>query len=289
MDVVSRLQIKLNLPDNRLPNQNISTIAPWVELQPAIIKYSLLDPSIDKNSNPTLLRTYALETIDTCHDSPIQVYMDGSALNGSTSAGCGAFLKFPEGPDFEFSHACGKSCDNYDAEIQGLISAIEKIHQHFGSGQGEPSDIVIFTDSMSALKALHSLEPSHLGIDTLALNINNLLTSYDIQLTLQWIPGHCDLQGNERADRLAKEGARKEQPDNPSSYNNIRRILKNKSKEEWLERWKNGDTVQLRVGSPQLENSALILTGQRVYTIFVIWLFHFFIHNSASISILPSF
>ena len=240
-------------------------------MQPAIIKYSLLDPSIDKNSNPTLLRTCALETIDAYHDTPIQVYTDGSAFNGSTPARCGAFLKFPEGPNFEIIHACCKSCDNYDAEIQGLISAIEKIHQHFGSGQGEPSDIVIFTDSMSALKALHSLEPSHLGIDSLALNINNLLTSYDIQLTLQWIPGHCDLQGNERADRLAKEGARKEQPDNPSSYNNIRRILKNKSKEEWLERWKNGDTgrvVYKEMKQPNHKDSINSLTRKSQSAIF---------------------
>ena len=76
----------------------------------------------------------------------------------------------------------------------------------------------------------------------MALNIDKVLTSYDIKLTLQWIPGHCNLQGNERADRLAKEGARKEQPENPCSYSNIKRILKSKSREEWLTKWKEGET-----------------------------------------------
>ena len=69
----------------------------------------LLDPTIDKNSNPTVLRTCALETIDTYHEIPIQAYTDGSALNGTTSAGCGAILKFPNGPDIEISKAIGKS------------------------------------------------------------------------------------------------------------------------------------------------------------------------------------
>ena len=78
------------------------------------------------------------------------------------------------------------------------------------SGQKQPMDTVIFTDSLSALKVLQSLDSSNLGIDNLALTIDKVLTSYDIKLTLQWIPGHCNLQGNERADRLAKEGARKE-------------------------------------------------------------------------------
>ena len=87
---------------------------------------------------------------------------------------------------------------------------------------------------MSTLKALESLEISHKGIEALAITINDLLTSYDIQLLLQWIPGHCDLPGNERADTLAKEGANQEQPENPASYNNIKRMLKRKTSEQWL-------------------------------------------------------
>ena len=82
-------------------------------------------------------------------------------------------------------------------------------------------DTVIFTDSLPALKALQSSDSSNLGIDNLALTIDKVLTSYDIKLTLQWIPGHCNLQGNERADRLAKEGARKDQPENPCSYTRV--------------------------------------------------------------------
>ena len=105
-----------------------------------------------------------------------------------------------------------------------------------------PVDIVIFTDSMSTLKALLNLEFSYPGIESLALAVNNLLTSYDVQLTLQWIPGHCDLLGNEKADKLAKEGAKQDQPDTPASYKNIRRQLKNNSKEEWLKRWREGET-----------------------------------------------
>ena len=91
---------------------------------------------------------------------------------------------------------------------------MDTIIETFGTGKQEPNDIVIFSDSLSALKALQNPESSILGIDKLALVIDKLLTSYDIKLTLQWIPGHCNLQGNDIADKLAKEGARKKQPDN---------------------------------------------------------------------------
>ena len=132
-------------------------------------------------------------------------------------------------------------------------------------------DTVIFTDSMSALKALDSLEFTQLGIESLALSINSLLTSYDIQLTLQWIPGHCDLPGNEKADKLAKEGAKQEQPNNPATYNNIRRILRNNSKEEWLKRWRDGETgraVFKELKEPNRNDSINSLTRKNQSAIF---------------------
>ena len=117
LDVTLRLQNKFNLPDHRLPIQNLPTIAPWTELQSATINCSLLDPSIDKNSNPTVLRTCALETINAYHVTPVQAYTDGSALDGTSCAGYGVVIQFPTGPDIEISNACGKSCNNYVAEI----------------------------------------------------------------------------------------------------------------------------------------------------------------------------
>ena len=119
MDIALQLHDKHILPQNRLLTQNYSTIPPWKELKSATIRCSLLDPSIDKSSNPTILRTCALETIDSYHDVQIHAYTDGSALDGTSSAGCGAFIKFPGRPDIDISEACGKTCSNYDAEIQG--------------------------------------------------------------------------------------------------------------------------------------------------------------------------
>ena len=64
--------------------------------------------------------------------------------------------------------------------------------------------MVIFTDSLSALQALEN----NISQDR---DIGQLAKSYDIQATLQWIPGHEDVCGNERADQLAKEDSKKEQ------------------------------------------------------------------------------
>ena len=65
--------------------------------------------------------------------------------------------------------------------------------------------IRIFTDCQSALKALSSYQvKSKLVWD--CLNSLIALSSCN-SLELRWVPGHQGIQGNEKADQLAKKGA----------------------------------------------------------------------------------
>ena len=52
-------------------------------------------------------------------------------------------------------------------------------------------------------------------------------------VTLQWIPSHCHLPGNEAADSLAKEVTTKEQVDRSTSYPEVKTILKAKQHSKW--------------------------------------------------------
>ena len=68
------------------------------------------------------------------------------------------------------------------------------------------------------------------------------MSSYDILVTLQWIPGHTQIKGNEYVDKLTKEGARKDQSDKPCDNSTVKNILKNSFKETWLTNWATGQT-----------------------------------------------
>ena len=75
--------------------------------------------------------------------------------------------------------------------------------------------------SFSAMQNLHS-KPSkihHTKIKTseIALGISNLIAAHAVHVTPQWIPGHCNISGNEKADKLAKIGATKPQK-NPALH-----------------------------------------------------------------------
>ena len=55
-------------------------------------------------------------------------------------------------------------------------------------------------------------------------------------VTLQWIPSHCGVGGNEEADRLSKMGSKLEQSAQPMSYSEAKTILRKNFRTEWQQR-----------------------------------------------------
>ena len=242
LDLAKELHEKHNLPQNRKLENKCPYPPPWENLRHPTIKTTLLDPTVNKQTTPTILKTCALETIDSYPTTITQVYTDGSAFRATKFAGYGVLVKYPDGSRETLSDACGNNSSNYEAEIIAITSAIELLHQQYELHEKVPNDIVIFSDSSSALDALKMPPYQHPELENAALAIHNILSSYTIHITLQWIPGHNEIQGNEHADKLAKEGTQKVQTDNPCTMATAKNILKNQSKEDWLNEWATGTT-----------------------------------------------
>ncbi|GFY18586.1 hypothetical protein TNCV_2398111 [Trichonephila clavipes] len=49
-------------------------------------------------------------------------------------------------------------------------------------------------------------------------------------IALQWIPSHCNISGNEKADRLAKAGSFMSLPESRLPLHNIKRLIYSKLK-----------------------------------------------------------
>ena len=183
-----------------------------------------------------------METIHSYPTTAIHAYTDGSAFKGTTFAGYGVLLKFPDGTFLKFSDSCGNNCSNYEAEAIAILTAIQIAHQNFDLGQKEKSDIVIFSDSMSVLEALRNTHQDNIAVRQTAQAIHDIIAAHNTHITLQWIPGHTDIQGNEIADTLAKSGATSTQKETPCTSRTMKQILKSNTKEEWLNRWARGNT-----------------------------------------------
>ncbi|KAK7092498.1 hypothetical protein V1264_008235 [Littorina saxatilis] len=79
------------------------------------------------------------------------------------------------------------------------------------------------------------------------------------RFVLQWIPAHCGISGNERADGLAKEGAVEDQPENSVSFSEQKTIIKalmrprtNRDDYHTMSREQHVNLIRLRTGHNRL-------------------------------------
>ena len=170
-------------------------------------------------------------------DNWIHVYTDGSAFKGTVNAGLGARIEYPDGSLEEIAIPCGSLCSNFDAEAHAMISAIYSIKGTFDMNPEISTNAVIFTDSKSVLECLHNNSVPTSAIRDLIQTIDSFHKDYGHEITLQWIPSHCNINGNEAADKLAKEGAMMHQPDKPVPQRTCKQIIKSNIQIEWVNGW----------------------------------------------------
>ena len=228
-------------PEERIPLKAINNEPPYQNLPDITIRSKLLDASGDKTTPQPILKTMALETVDSYAETPIHAYTDGSATNAIQNAGYGAIIKYKTNQELEqLCGPCGKHSTNYSAEQIAVEKTLETMKQHFSDGTATPEDIVVFTDSMSLLQRLESGAGG--DVENLFSLMREITTSYGVHISLQWVPGHCGVPGNETADQLSKTGAAMPQYNTEASLQTCRGILRTKSKQDWLSRWANADT-----------------------------------------------
>ena len=134
----------------------------------------------------------------------LAVWSDGSRLENGK---CGAGLAWQEpGGAWKTQKApLGKGHEVFDAELLGVVQALRVAEK-----AGDQRPVTILLDSQAAIARLRHTQPGPgqaLAIQAHA--IAKRLQAQGHQLTVQWVPGHAGVEGNERADQAAKQAANK--------------------------------------------------------------------------------
>ena len=125
----------------------------------------------------------------------------------------------------EMSFPAGKLCSSYTGECVAMLEAVRWV-QATEMEMGVLK-VLICSDSKSLAEAL-SLNHWK-DKDPWLKKIKELLYEVQAEVTLLWIPSHCDVDGNERADELAKQGTMLDQSETPVIHKIVKAKIKNRT------------------------------------------------------------
>ena len=195
-------------------------IAPWNLKKPHIcLKLSNSDNR--KTIDPRVLKQQALAHMQ-CHNNLHPIYTDGS----KSELGVGFAVV---SRNFKVLSSLPKYATVYTAELFAIKNALIYILRH------NIKNIVIYSDSLSALEAINSYSFEHSIIKEIKVLLNKLIDKR-ITVVLCWIPSHIGLKGNEEADKCAKESISTSCIETKVPFNDILANIKSKM---WQKEWED--------------------------------------------------
>ena len=126
----------------------------------------------------------------------------------------------------------------YDGELAGIAKALREASRTSLSFK----HIWIFTDNQAAIRNSYKLCPhpgQQISLQIQQLSKDLLDSDQDLNLHLHWVPGHTGIQGDDEADRLAKQAAECPQPAQHSylSLTRLKTQIRQSALVQWQQYW----------------------------------------------------
>lgn len=199
------------------------------------------------------------ETETLFNPDDLVIYTDGSKMESGSGAGI-----FSIAPPINASMPLGKFATITQAEAYAILETCAILKSH----NTQDRKIYICTDSQASLKALNS----HCFTSNLAIECFKELSrlTQNNEVTLIWVPGHNDIEGNEAADALAKSGSKNEykgpEPVIGLSYATQRSAIRHFFNMKHYSEWQETDTCshsKTIIKGPDLGNTKFLLNKSR--------------------------
>lgn len=151
-----------------------------------------------------------------------KIYTDGSKIEERVGYGVWSTEKEANGRLKNHSSI-------FTAEMYAIQKAIRIIETSNGA------NFLIVSDSLSCLRALENFDSK----DTLTNEVKQMIAKTTKNVEFLWVPSHVGIQGNEKADELAKNGTQKRIEKAWLTKNDALKLIKNNLYENYENEWKN--------------------------------------------------
>jgi ribonuclease HI len=174
------------------------------------------------------------------------VYTDGSVNKHDKKVGCSFVV-----PEFKYSRGFRLPGDSsiLTAELIAIVMSLEWIDEV------KPSNVVIFSDCMSAIMSVQKFNPDNKIVHDIQ-KLNKSLCEQGIMVEIAWVPAHVGVFGNEWADYVAKKASEYRKIDIHVKLNTseVKNIYKAQMKIDWQTTWNNyNNNNNLRVIQPNIK------------------------------------
>ena len=175
----------------------------------------------------------------------IITYTDGSVMEkeqqNRTGAGWVLYWKGVERRNG--SEALGKHAEVHDAEMLALLRGLEtaiEFQQAMPEENRKRSKIVLFADNTSSVASITSKKPG--SSQPISQKFVETATSFldentRASIEVSWVPGHMNIEGNDRADGIAKGATGLDPTTETTTIAELYRLLCDKMKVECVTEW----------------------------------------------------
>lgn len=189
--------------------------------------------------------------LNDCQEHGVLLFTDGSSLGnpGPTGAGAAVYLQGYRSNPVLLKKSVSTYSNNYSGEIVGIEIALDFI---VNLEYIRNKKIHIFTDCQAAIYSAFSKDIPKSKIETV-LKIKEILLKLEEKgnsIDVHWIPGHHNIEGNELADRAAKEAATENDLSADSDGTTekidcleVLRMMKQKVYGKWNQQYVNSEKV----------------------------------------------
>ena len=169
------------------------------------------------------------------HDEQaIQIFTDGSTSEHGVGAGIAIFIQ--NKLTHQLMYALHNRCSNNQAEQLAIVKALEKIGK-LHNNDNIPRTATVHTDSRITLQSLKNTKNHNYLIEEIRKQATTLEKS-NWTITFTWIKAHAGTNGNELADKLAKQAARKDDISfDRIPKSEIKQQVRDQSIAKWQTQW----------------------------------------------------